>query len=79
MSNIQLPDPDRDQNPHQTYDRITGSVIMRSDGWHAVIRKWHSQTGVERYEESKMRWSKEENAKAAVEKVVNTMRERLAG
>lgn len=63
--------------PAYQYNKITGSVVRRSDGWHAVIRKWHSETGVERYEESTASWVSEQTATKAVTQVVETMRERL--
>lgn len=77
MSNFQLPDPNRDQNPGYVFDRITGSTIKRDDGYHVVIRKWHSGSGAERFEESTMRWMTEGAAEAAAEKVLHEMRQRI--
>jgi hypothetical protein len=63
--------------PAYQYNKITGSVVQRSDGWHAVIRKWHSETGVERYEESTTSWANEQAASRAVTQVVELMQQRL--
>lgn len=63
--------------PAYQYNKITGSVVGRSDGWHAVIRKWHSETGVERYEESTASWASEQAASKAVTQVVELMQQRL--
>lgn len=77
MTNFQLPDPDREQNPTYNFNKITTSVVRRSDGWHIIIRKWHDETGAERLEESSMRWATEEAAEATAIKVAETMRERI--
>lgn len=63
--------------PRYEYNSITGSVVHRHDGWHVVIRKFHTDTGVERYEQSKMRWKTEDAAKAAVIAIVNEMLKRI--
>lgn len=65
--------------PHVTYNRITGSIAQRGVGrWVVVIRKWHSETGVERYEESTRHWPTEEEARRAAQIVVAEMQGRIA-
>jgi len=77
VTNLQLPDPDRDPNPEYTYNKITTSVVQRSDGWHVVLKKWHDQTGVERIEESAMRWMTEGAASDVATKLAHQMRQRI--
>lgn len=66
--------------PHVTYNRITGSTVQKGDHkFHVVIRKWHTDTGAERFETSTLFWPTEAEAQRAANVVVARMSERIAG
>lgn len=65
--------------PHVTYNRITTGTIRKRDGWHITIHMDHTETGVERFEESSMTFPSEAAAENFAVKLAHQMRARIQG
>lgn len=68
--------------PHTTYNRITASITKDFVGrrlvYRIVLRKWHDQTGVERYEKSSAWFKSQAEATAYANRIADEYRRRLA-
>lgn len=65
------------ENPHATFNKLTTSIAREDDGWHVVIRFFHTETGAERTEKSQMRWMSETKANQAAVTIAHEMQSRI--
>jgi outer membrane PBP1 activator LpoA protein len=75
INNIHV--PQSLDNPHATFNKLTTSVQVEADGWHVLIRFFHTETGAERVEKSSRRWATEKQATQAAVTIAHTMQERI--